>query len=198
MMRPLLLHRQRHSGCGGFTLAELLAVIVIMAIMMGIAVPGLRGLTKSAGLRGATLQVKTALDQARQHAMAFRQDTGVLFPAWANDPKIENGKSYRALAVYSTNYLTDWQFLPAGILVARPNLTPTSATDRKRSIQGLQNGPDGVPYCLINRQGRRNGEFTMLVYDGFVVAGGNIVTKGGGTNVITVRDVLGSVSVRRL
>jgi prepilin-type N-terminal cleavage/methylation domain-containing protein len=179
----------------GFTLAELLAVIIIMAILMAVAVPGLRGLTKSAGLRGATLQVKTALDQARQHAISFRQDTGVLFPAWANDPKTEDSKAYRAIAVYSTNFLTDWQFLPAGILVARSNLLATSATDRKNSVQGLSGS---TPYCLFNHQGRRNGEFTMIVYDGFVGAGGNIVTKGGGTNVITVRDVLGSVSIRRL
>jgi len=169
-----------------------------MAIMMGIAVPGLRGLTKSAGLRGATLQVKTALDQARQHAMSFRQDTGVLFPAWANDPKPEDSKAYRAIAVYSTNFLTDWQFLPAGILVARSNLAATSITDRKQTVPGLQAGANGVPYCLFNRQGRRNGEFTMIVYDGFVGAGGAIVAKGGGTNLITVRDVLGSVSIRRL
>jgi prepilin-type N-terminal cleavage/methylation domain-containing protein len=188
----------RPSLRSGFTLAELLAVIIIMAIMMAVAAPGLRGLTKSAGLRGATLQVKTALDQARQHALTYRQDTGVLFPAWPNDPKLDGSKAYRAIAVYSTNFLTDWQFLPAGILVARSNLTATSITDRKQAVLGLQAGANGVPYCLFNRQGRRNGEFTMIVYDGFVGAGGTIVPKGGGTNLITVRDVLGSVSIRRL
>jgi len=194
-MTELYFTTRNTSRCSGFTLAELLAVIIIMALMMAVAVPGLRGLTKSAGLRGATLQVKSALDQARQHAISFRQDTGVLFPAWANDSKSVDSKAYRAIAVYSTNYLTDWQFLPAGILVARSNLVATSAADRKNSVQGLSGS---VPYCLFNQQGRRNGEFTMIVYDGFVDSAGKPIPKGGGTNVITVRDVLGAVSVRRL
>lgn len=107
----------------GFTLAELLAVLVIMGILIAAVVPSLSGLTRSASQRSATLQVRATLVQARQFAISRRITTSVLFPTQGNNTNTGN----RAIAVYASvspngYFVTDWQFMPPGVVLTTTNL----------------------------------------------------------------------------
>ena len=62
----------------GFSLLELMAVMLLMFIMMGIATTAFRGIMRGAGLRGATSTVRGALTQARQQAMTQGQPVAVI------------------------------------------------------------------------------------------------------------------------
>jgi len=66
------------SASGGFSLLELMAVMLLMFIMMGIATTAFRGLMRGAGLRGAASTVRGTLTLARQHAMNNGQRVAVI------------------------------------------------------------------------------------------------------------------------
>ena len=133
----------------GFTLAELLAVLVIMGILIAAVVPSLSGLTRSAGLRGATLQVRAALIQARQFAISRRITTSVLFPDQGNNTNTGN----RAIAVYATAspngyFISDWMFMPPGIVLSTTNLGTVTWDPMI-----MQNGYQPQTYYLYNGPG---------------------------------------------
>jgi len=69
----------RRTGRGGFTLLELLVVIVIMFLVMGIGVGSFIGYTRGAAMRGAISNVKGTLQLARQHAVSYQRPTAVIF-----------------------------------------------------------------------------------------------------------------------
>src|ERR1035438_4660881 len=64
----------------GFTLIEMLTVIVIIAVILGIGVPAFTNLMKSGGLSGASREVANTLGLARQYAITHRTTTRVVFP----------------------------------------------------------------------------------------------------------------------
>lgn len=59
-----------HSRHSGFTLIELVIVLVVIAIMLGIAAPSLRGWGRGAELNDAARGVLTATQWARTEALA--------------------------------------------------------------------------------------------------------------------------------
>ena len=63
----------------GFTLLELLTVMVIMFVLMGMGTVAMRGLVRGAGISGAVSNVKAVLTQARQYAVTRQQRTYVIF-----------------------------------------------------------------------------------------------------------------------
>lgn len=112
-------------GAAGFTLAELLAVIAIMAILLALSVPAFRAFGQGRALEAAVTQLKTALSLARQHAVTYRRYTYVVFPTREDVVSPEDYfKAYRSYAVFtvtnratgSGRYLSSWMFLPEGIV----------------------------------------------------------------------------------
>lgn len=64
------------AGCilnSAFTLVELLAVIVIMAIIIAISAPAFVGMGRGAGMRGAVSGVRSTLSLLRQWAITHRE-----------------------------------------------------------------------------------------------------------------------------
>ena len=59
----------------GFSLLELLVVMVIAATISAIAIPGFISMGQGTALRGATASVKGTLSLARQWAITHRTDT---------------------------------------------------------------------------------------------------------------------------
>ncbi len=188
-----------------FTLAELLAVIVIMSLLMVVVIPGISGMTRGASMRGATMQVRTTLIAARQTAISRRADVSVMFPSTlpGNDPK-----NFRAIAVYASNYtgswyVANWEFLPPGIVFKPNNFASTDVVKNVPINGGTAAGT--VEAITFNRQGERTGLSTgsgasqVLLMEGFV-NGGTIVAKGkaGGTNQISVLYPAGIIQVKRL
>jgi len=110
----------------GFTLAELLVVVAIAGILLAIALPALTGLAGQTRLDGAANAVHAAATLARQHAVAHRQPTYLVFhDAHSTD---DETLAYRAYAVFtidtqtqpvtqaSGEFLTGWETLPAGVV----------------------------------------------------------------------------------
>jgi Tfp pilus assembly protein FimT len=105
-----------------FTLVELLAVVGIMGLLAVVAVPALKGLTGSGGRKQALNQVISALEIARNTAIAGGTNAAVIFP----DSTFSSGDAYkyRSMAVVAwdaTNSATpatmvgSWIVLPQGI-----------------------------------------------------------------------------------
>ncbi len=63
----------------GFTLLELLTVMLIMLILMGIGVGAFVGFTRAMSMQGAVSNLKSVLQLARQHAVTHQSPTFVVF-----------------------------------------------------------------------------------------------------------------------
>ncbi len=63
----------------GFTLLELLTVMLIMFIIMGIGLGAFVGFTRGMSMRGAVSNLKSVLQLARQHAVTHQSPTFVVF-----------------------------------------------------------------------------------------------------------------------
>lgn len=188
----------------GFTLAELLAVIVIMALLMAVVIPNISGMTRGASLRGATMQVRTALVQARQTAITRRADASVLFPTTIPN---DNPKNYRAIAVMASNYtgswmVANWEFLPAGTVF---KLNPSLTYDK---VLGPVDGTTSnmMSACTFNRLGERTGAaatsasataLQFYLMEGFVSGSTVVTNKTSGMNIIDVLYPAGIVQVKR-
>lgn len=142
----------RNSRRKGFTLVELLVVMGIMAILVMVAGPMFNGLTRSSGMKGATMQLSTTLSMARQWAITHRVKTYVVFPSTDGTNKSFSSRAYRAYNVMAydeinrTNaFLRDWAFLPQGFIFANENL----ANDKDNIFKdwpSKANRANGVPY----------------------------------------------------
>ncbi len=77
----------------GFTLLELMTVMVIMFILMGMGSVAMRGITRGGGVRGATETVRATLSQARQISIMKRKDVYVIFRSEEPEDGGRNGIS---------------------------------------------------------------------------------------------------------
>jgi prepilin-type N-terminal cleavage/methylation domain-containing protein len=201
-----------------FTLAELLAVVAIMAILLATVVPSISGLARSAGLRGATMQVRTALAQARQTAITRRVPTGVLFPTWQNDMN----KGFRAIIVASvTGQYTiaggpapnvyravgEWQFLPPGVVIdAWQVWVVTNVHLQSFGLQGgftpfysfqQRGGGQGTIHSVLGTFGTHHGFINL--YEGWVDGNGvRQARPNGATNQIEIKYGTGAIKSKRL
>lgn len=67
------------QGRRGFTLMELLTVMVIMSIVLATGVVSYVGARRGAELRGAASSLQSAIAMARQHAVTKRRTTAIVF-----------------------------------------------------------------------------------------------------------------------
>jgi type II secretory pathway pseudopilin PulG len=70
---------KNNSAKEGFTLLELLAVMLIMFMLMGMGTVAMKGLIRGSGVSGATSSVRSVLTQARQYAITKEQSVYVVF-----------------------------------------------------------------------------------------------------------------------
>jgi len=199
--------RRRAGGRRAFTLAELLAVIAIMAIMIAVSVPALSGLARGASLRSATVQLRSALSLARQYAITHHQTVYVLFPTQNNDPIVGGDatrtRGYRAYAICTVSnniptYLSEWQFLPTGVIIMTNSDVYGGTSLYTNSASGL-----GLPSAAnlnalrFKMDGSVNDFYTHIILgEGFIGPGGSPIMKGNsGTNVVTVYGLTGTAKV---
>ena len=181
----------RHAAA--FTLAELLVTIAIIGLLLAVTLPAFTGLSRGANTRGAVLQLKTALNQARQWAITHRERTGVLFPTYSN--LVNNALSnyaYRTYAVWGqkSGYLSEWSFLPAGVLIATNSDVYTLAANSTIGLDGFAGGvkilyfqPDGSVYA----QG--GNPVKIYIYEALINPDGTFLFKM--TNAPSELDVSG-------
>lgn len=198
---------ERISARTGFTLVELLAVIVIMALLLTAVVPSISGLARGAALRGATLQVRTALAQSRQRAIMFHGQGGVLFPTYDND----TNTGFRAITIIARqrcgpidpwSNVTDWVFLPAGVVfdsrlatVGNQMGAITNADNPRLHLQGAR-----TPLCWFDHWGGRGLGGAVNLMEGWVDNDGTPQGRpNGATNRIEIRAFIGgTITCKRL
>ncbi len=108
-----------------FTLVELLAVIVIMTIIMGMAGPAFTKLFSGTGVESASRMIGSQLRLARQHAITQRTRVAVLLPGNQGGSTHDDKKfsAMRVCEVDDSNQFvrwvpnTKWVFLPNGAVV---------------------------------------------------------------------------------
>ncbi len=115
---PLKSSRQgwRH----GFTLLEVLAVLMIVSMIMVLSIPAIKGLTSTAGMSTAIRHVSSVMTLARSHAIAKR--TIVRFgivTAWEDDSEA----AYRKYGLWEWDRelerfvsFQEWKTLPPGLV----------------------------------------------------------------------------------
>jgi prepilin-type N-terminal cleavage/methylation domain-containing protein len=134
----------RTNPRAAFSLIELLAVIAVIAIIMGIVMPSLSGMGRGTALVAAGNTVNNMVGLARQHAMSRNTLTALLLLANQG-----NDADYRALTVLEYKpgigwtQLGGWETLPVGIAVDAGDVTECSF---------LQNSPNPFPFVTVNNQ----------------------------------------------
>lgn len=103
---------RRRQAAAGFTLLELMTVMVIMFILMGMSTLALRGLMRGAGISGAVSNVRSVLTQARQQAIMNQQATAVAFTQSGITNTMQILTSYGRVATSGANVFTAENELP--------------------------------------------------------------------------------------
>jgi len=141
-----------------FTLVELLAVVGIMGLLAAVAVPALKGLTGSGGRKQALSQVISALEIARNTAIAGGTNAAVIFP----DIGFNSGDAYkyRSMAVVAWNatnsnapatMVGSWIVLPQGIALF-PNSISALPQTANVSIRILTSNNPATTFRAISFQ----------------------------------------------
>lgn len=174
----------RPARASGFTLIEMMAVLVLLAIMLAVAVPAFMVMGKGSRFDAATSELRATLIMARQWAITHRHPTYVVF---ASRPTKFSGldtaeKEYvhtmlRGYSVLSDadGYLREWSFLPPGLAFVHPSLGSFSDVDATHSIftdQGsvIQDNYVKKPFPLSGSD-ERNLAFIGFNPDGTTMSG---------------------------
>src|SRR5512133_2070518 len=106
----------------GFTLVEMLIVMIIMLIALGALIPAVTSMSKSNGRRAASSNLIGAIEQARAEAIKSGQPTYLVFPTTlsSTDPNLVQRYSYPAYAIFGDDPLnpatpkqrSGWKTLP--------------------------------------------------------------------------------------
>ena len=118
----------RINRCG-FTLIEMLTVLVIIAILIAVSIPAVTSLMKSGGLTAGVREVSNSLSLARQYAITKRTTTRVLFAYRGSSTNgvLLSNLVYVAYSIVATNrdattsatswpYISKWEHLPLGTI----------------------------------------------------------------------------------
>ncbi len=141
---------------GGFTLIEMLAVLVIVGLLLGLSSVALVRVAGTEAVRQSATALEATLSLARQHAIAHREETFVVFiPPNLNFTQLSRLKPLagRCYAVYARNpesgegrLISEWTRLPTGAILdatsGRPN-TPFLG-QAATTVPGIRLRRDGV------------------------------------------------------
>jgi prepilin-type N-terminal cleavage/methylation domain-containing protein len=185
----------RKSRQHGFTLAELLSVLVILAIVLSIALPAVTNLVKANALSSAARGVCNALSLARQYAITHRTTTRVVFPyidpVTGSSPGPGTNQapcyiSYAAISIdpygQTTNYITRWEFLPTGVVFLHDTYPLSTVIGALDNGSWLQHGlipfpytntsaflpPQRLAYIEFGPTGAASNPGTLTIKEGFI------------------------------
>jgi prepilin-type N-terminal cleavage/methylation domain-containing protein len=182
-----------HSACfaRGFTLIEMLVVMMIILIALGALIPAVTSLSKSNGRQAATNNLIGAIEQARAEAIKSAQPTYVVFPTTlsSTDPNLVQRYSYHSYAIFEDDplnpttpkQLSGWKTLPTGVSLrssisswsfASFQFTPVGSAQSfpflKFNVNGEVEAPTAPPANVL-----------LGIFEGYVASNSNEVITGG-------------------
>jgi prepilin-type N-terminal cleavage/methylation domain-containing protein len=210
--------RPGEANRSGFTLIEMLVVIGIIAVMIGIAVPNLRGLREGNEIEAASRQMVQDLSLARARAINGRTTVAVIYLPWSllkldlagyrpdevDEIKRLQAGVYTQYALFSARrvgdqpgqntprYMTEWKGLPEKTFIATNKFTSATSTNRFRYAPFPFPFADsrnlGLPYVAFNHEGR------LSLADGSPLnPPGNIRIPLARGAILYIRDATGGV-----
>lgn len=145
--------RKRCGSRQGFTMLELMVVMVIAFILMGMSSMALRGLVRGAGIRGAVSNVRSVVTQARQEAIMKQQRTAVVFTRQGSTNTMRIVMSYGKVATGAgTAGFTAEMALPwpqgdlANVTVYRVNASGVDEGEFTEGGTGASYGTDDIQW----------------------------------------------------
>jgi prepilin-type N-terminal cleavage/methylation domain-containing protein len=160
------------GGRSGFTLIEMLTVLVIVGILIGFSVPAITHLSRSTALPGALRQIANEASLARQYAITHRVQAEL---------RITNTQI--AVSVFTNGFPVDkWNYLPAGTFVDTSSVSSVSFTPTGGTTYGNE-----VSICA--REGTLE---TNIANNTFTIYG---VNSNMGT--ISINNLLGRIKISR-
>jgi prepilin-type N-terminal cleavage/methylation domain-containing protein len=192
----------------GFTLVEMLTVLVIVAVLIGLAVPAVTNLMSSGGVSGASREVANTIGLARQYAITHRTYARVVFPyslttsqpdMWYRTYAVMTNRSNSASATTLWTYLTKWEYLPLGAVfldVAHATSpSPNGALNDGNSLSQdpipgglggqlayIEFGPTGVA-SGVPANSSSTTPSTLAITEGFTTVNGTMTPTASKTNV---------------
>jgi prepilin-type N-terminal cleavage/methylation domain-containing protein len=167
-LRPTLSRRE-----AGFSLVEMLIVLIVILVMSAIALPGILRFMRNYKVRGAAEQVASAIQTARARAIMRNVNTGVLVRIFDRDTYrfvVEDGP----VTADSEGPLLD---LPTGVQFV---LAGTASMRFDRMGRWCQPGAAGCPASVA--------PITCTPTDRCDDAAGNYITSDGSGALIRVLD----------
>jgi type IV fimbrial biogenesis protein FimT len=198
----------------GFTMIELMAVILILGVLIAVGMPAMRRITQATGLQGASRQVSSTLSLARQLAITQRTNVRVVFPnsATVSANPVASNNTYTAYSVMASNqgtgatwyYVGKWEFLPVGSVFLSGSGAAGSLDNSSSLLQATMPYPYSnstaatMAYIEFRPSGAASSSSTLHIREGFVAQGGTLSTPTStGAVVIAVDNLVGRVGVTR-
>ncbi|MGA2222503.1 MAG: prepilin-type N-terminal cleavage/methylation domain-containing protein [Verrucomicrobiia bacterium] len=176
------------TGQSGFTLVELISVLVILAILLSIALPTVTNLAKANAVSSAARQVSNTLNLARQYAITHRTYARVVFPysGTGSQPNMW----YCTYAVMTNSVtsnplgwipVTKWEYLPTGAVFLNnaTGITPGNLGALNDNAHSL-NQQVGLPFAIPGNGGNV-GTFAYIEFGPTGAATPVSIPPGSGT-----------------
>lgn len=174
-----------------FSLAELMVVVGVMALLAVVAAPALRGLAGTGGRKQAIGQILGALELARNTALASGTNAAVVIP---DNSFARTNYAFRSLAVVAWNptntnalpsMVATWFSLPEGIGIFPNSVSRLAKTDVNLVLPPNQTNASKQPVIIFQSDGGLfdNGIFPtngLAIFEGTV--SGTTVDRQGRTN----------------
>lgn len=208
-MEPLNhLPKRSRGGARGFTLVELLIVIVLMALMLGFIGPSVQGLLGVSGKRGGVNQLVNALEQTRMAAIENGVPAFLAFPP-SDAPSDLRGCAFMVLRDGRSGEtgpvaLSRWQRLPKGVVFRFPNTAELVTTN-------FSAGPVGsgdLQVVKFDRFGRARfssggpgeadgtGTINIQVGEGQIQNDGSVNWRAGQYETVEIQRLTGRILVQ--